>query len=104
MINPIGRTNILSVDAERLRIIEELRKFGLDSSGNMQIDSQKLAEAKTAFVERLKNRENQNSSQSLGVQVISQVDDTDYSKRAEMEEQRLGAMTVSEWNKIFFGL
>ena len=104
MINPLGNANGLSIDAEHLKIIRELRKLGEGSSGNMQVDSQKLTEAKTELVERLRNRENQDSSQSLGVQVINQVDDADFSKRAEMEEQRLGAMTVAELNKIFFGL
>lgn len=104
MINPIGNNNIVSIDAERLRVIDELRKLGLGSSGNMQIDSQRLSEAKLELIDKLKSRENRDSSQSLGVQVIGEVYDTDLAKRAEMEEQRLGAMTVSEWNKIFFGL
>lgn len=104
MINSIGNARGLSIDAEHLKIIQELRRLGHDSSGNVQIDSQKLAEAKTELIDRIKNKENNNSSQSLGVQVINQVDDAEFAKRAEMEEQRLGAMNVAELNKLFFGL
>ena len=104
MINSLGKVRGLSADAEHLKIIQELRKLGHGSSGNMQVDAQKLAEAKTELVDKLKNRENRNSSESLGVQVINQVDDAEFSKRAEMEEQRLGAMNVAELNKLFFGL
>ena len=104
MINALGNANSLSIDAEHLKIIQEMRKLGLSSSGNMQVDIQKLAEAKTELIEKIKSRENKDTTQSLGVQVISQVDDAEYSKRAEMEEQRLGAMNVAELNKLFFGL
>ena len=104
MINPLGNSKGLSIDAEHLKIIQELRKLGQGSSGNMQVDAQKLNEAKTELIDKLKNRENKNDSQALGVQIINQVDDADFSKRAEMEEQRLGAMNVAELNKLFFGL
>ena len=104
MINSLGNANSLSIDAEHLKIIQELRRLGQNSSGNMQVDSQKLAEAKIELIDKLKNRESKENAQSLGIQVIGQVDDAEFSKRAEMEEQRLGAMNVAELNKLFFGL
>ena len=64
MLNPLGNAKGTSIDAEHLRIIQELRRLGHDTSGNMQIDAQKLNEAKTELIDKLKNRENQNSAHS----------------------------------------
>ena len=85
MINSLGNANSLSIDAEHLKIIQELRRLGQNSSGNMQVDSQKLAEAKIELIDKLKNRESKENAQSLGIQVIGQVDDAEFSKRAGTE-------------------
>ena len=42
--------------------------------------------------------------QNIGVQVIEPVDESEYAVRAEMEEQRLGAMSVAQLNRLYFGL
>ncbi len=104
MIQAIGVASGLSIDAEYLRIIQELRSLGLNPSGNKTVDSQRLAQAKAELIQRIYKKEETNSTQELGVQVINQVDESQYAQRAEMEEQRLGAMTVAELNRIYFGL
>lgn len=105
MIQALGNASGLSIDAEYLRIIQEMRSLGLAPSGNKPLDAQRLAQAKAELVQRIqKKEETTNSQQALGVQVISQVDESEYAHRSEMEEQRLGAMTVAELNRIFFGL
>ena len=45
--------------------------------------------------------------QSMGYLVdvyLSPIDEARYAERSHMEEQRLGAMTVAELNRMFFGL
>ena len=105
MIQALGAASGLSIDAEYLRIIQELRSLGLQPSGNKAIDAQKLAQAKSELIQRIhKKEETTNSHQELGVQVINQVDETEFAQKSEMEEQRLGAMTIAQLNKIYFGL
>jgi len=105
LIQALGNASGLSIDAEYLRIIQELRSLGLSPSGSKSTDAQRLAAAKAELVQRIhKKEENTSSQQSLGVQIINQVDESEYAQRSEMEEQRLGAMTVAQLNKIFFGL
>ena len=105
MVQALGISNGLSIDTEYLRIMRELRSFGLSPSGNKTKDAQRLSQAKTELVQKLQNREEiSNSREDLGVQVINQVDESGYAVRSEMEEQRLGAMNVAMLNKIYFGL
>ena len=104
MIQAISNSYGLSIDAEHLRIIQELRRLGMQPTGNKAIDAQKLAQAKAELIHKIQKREETKSEQSLGVQVIDSVDETYYSERAEMETQRLGAMTIAELNRIYFGL
>ncbi len=105
MIQALGNASGLSIDAEYLRIIQELRSLGLTPTGNKTTDAQRLAQAKAELVQRIQKKEEiTKSNQELGVQVISQVDESEYAQRSEMEEQRLGAMSVAQLNRIFFGL
>ena len=104
MIQAIGNASGLSIDAEYLRIIQELRRLGLTSTGNREVDFQRLQQAKSELVDKIKNKENSDTEKTLGVQVISEVDESEMAKRSEMEMQRLGAMTVAELNKMYFGL
>ena len=105
MIQALGNASGLSIDSEYLRIIQELRSLGLFPTGNKATDANRLQKAKEELVHRIqKKEETTNSQQELGVQVINQVDESEYAERSEMEEQRLGAMTVAQLNKIFFGL
>ncbi len=104
MIQALGNVSGLSIDAEYLRIIQELRRLGITPSGDKNIDAQKLAQAKTELVHKIQKKEEIKSAESLGVQVVNSVDESYNSERAEMEEQRLGAMAVAELNRIYFGL
>jgi hypothetical protein len=105
LVQAIGNYKGLSIDAEYIRMMAELRSFGLSPSGNKNTDAQKLAQAKAELVQRIHKQDNISNSQSeLGIQVINQVDESENTQRSEMEEQRLGAMTVAELNKIYFGL
>jgi len=105
LIQTLGNASGLVIDAEYLRIIQELRALGLTPTGNKSTDAQRLAKAKAELVQRIQNKEdNANSQKELGVQVINQVDESEYAIRSEMEEQRLGAMSVAQLNRIFFGL
>ena len=46
-------------------------------------------------------KQEEEQKQSLQVQPLESVQDTE---RSRMEESRLGAMTLSELNKMYFGL
>ena len=104
MINAIGNASGLSIDAEYLRIIQELRRLGLQPTGDKNNDAQRLAQAKAKLVQKIQKQDETNTIKSLGVQIINSVDETYIAERSEMETQRLGAMTVAELNKLYFRL
>ena len=103
MVQSIGINNMPGVDAEYMRMMQEMRSFGLSPSGNKNLDAQKLAQVKTELVEKIQ-KSFSGSEKELGVQVINPVDESDYIQRSEMEEQRLGAMNIAQLNKFYFGL
>lgn len=90
-------------DPEYLRILQELMKLGIAPSGNKSVDKAKLEQAKAELIEKIQKKEEENIT-SLNPQAIAPVYSVQDSKRAEMEEQRLGAMTVSELNRLYFGI
>ena len=104
MINAIGNAAGLSIDAEHLRIIQELRQIGLEPTGIKSTDAQKLAKAKAELIQKIHKKEEVNATQSLGVQIINSVDEKFYAEHSEMEQQRLGAMTLAELNRYYFRL
>ena len=104
MLNALGSISGVSIDAEYLKIIQELRRLGLEPTGNKGADAQRLAEAKTELIEKIHKKEESKSVQSLGVQIISSVDESYVAEKSELETQRLGAMTVAELNRIYFGI
>lgn len=104
MIQAIGNASGLSIDAEYLRIIQELRRLGLQPTGDKNNDAQRLAQAKAQLVQKIQKQDETNSIKSLGVQIINSVNETYISEHTEMETQRLGAMTVAELNKLYFRL
>ena len=90
------------VDAEYLRILQELRRMGIAPSGNKSVDKSKLEQAKTELINKIKEKE---SSENFNIpQAIQPVDDVEDSKRNELEIQRLGAMNIAELNKLYFKL
>lgn len=106
MLQVLGVASGYHIDAEYMRILQELRALGISPTGNKSTDAQRLTQAKAELVQRIhhKQEENVNSYKNLGVQVIPQVDESEYIQRSEMEEQRLGAMSVAQLNRIYFGL
>ena len=102
MLQAINSISGLRIDAEYVKIIQELRSFGIAPTGNKAIDKQKLIQAKAELVQRIKNKEETKKVQELNVQVLSPVDETQYTQKSEMEEQRLGAMTVAQLNRLYF--
>lgn len=103
MVAAIGAINSYE-DPEYLRILSELMKLGIAPSGNKSIDKTKLEQAKAELVQKIQTKHQEEEKQSLQIQPLEGVMDTQDSKRAQMEEERLGAMTVAELNKFYFGL
>ena len=71
----------------------EMRKLGLTPTGNKVVDKAALEAEKNKLAEKVQAKLE-----------IKNVDKTDDSQRAMLEEQKLGAMTVAELNKILHGL
>ena len=88
-IRPIGQ----DYDSEFLRIAQELRKYGLQPSGNPQVDKGRLESAKTEFVSDLQER------YDIGLPEFEE-----NPQRASMEEERPGAMAVAQLNRILLGI
>lgn len=77
-------------DPEYIRILMELRKLGIASSGNKSIDRQRLAEEKRRLEEKFEvNTPEPNKNQT---------------EREILEENRPGATALAEINKILLGL
>ena len=89
-ILPIGQ----DYDSEYLRIIQELRKYGLSPTGNKEVDRGRLAQAKKEFVENLQERYDIN---------LPNAEETD-PERLSLEEQRPGAMAVARLNRLLLGI
>ena len=78
--------------------------FGIAPSGNKSVDKSKLEQAKAELLQKIQTRQKEEQKQELQVQPIEGIEDTRDTKRAQLEESRLGAMTISELNKLYFGL
>lgn len=104
MIQALGNASGLSIDTEYLKVIQELRRLGLTSTGNQEIDFIRLERAKSELVNKIRDKETRESSESIGIQILSPVEEAQNAERVQLEAQRLGAMTIAELNKIYFGL
>ncbi len=91
-------------DPEYLRILSELIKLGIAPSGNKNIDKGKLEQAKIELVQKIQTKHQEEARQELQFPPLEAVTDTQDSKRAQMEEARVGAMTVAELNRLYFGI
>ena len=91
-------------DPEYLRILQELMRFGIAPSGNKQIDKGKLEQAKAELIQKIQTRQQEEQKQELKIQPLEDVQDSQMSERAQLEESRLGAMTVAELNRLYFGI
>ena len=104
MVAAINAISSSGYDAEYQRILQELMRLGISPSGNKTIDKGKLEQAKTELIQKIQNRNQEEEKNELQVETIGAVQDSQDSKRAQMEEQRLGAMTIAELNRMYFGI
>lgn len=104
MVAAISAISSSSYDAEYQRILQELMRLGISPSGNKTIDKGKLEQAKTELIQKIQNKNQEEEKNELQVEIIGAVQDSQDSKRAQMEEQRLGAMTLAELNRMYFGI
>ena len=92
-IGAIGGNRNLN-DPEYMKIIQELLQLGITPTGNKATDKAKLETEKKRIAEEIQKKAQQVNPQ--------QTQDT--TQRAQLEERKLGAMTVAELNKILHGL
>lgn len=103
MVSAIGAVGA-HTDPEYLRILQELMKLGIAPSGNKSIDKGKLEQAKAELIQKIQVKHQEEEKQSLQVQPLEGVVDVQDPKRTQMEEDRLGAMTVAQLNRMYFGI
>ena len=91
MIPAVNPINVyVHKDEEYWRIMLELRKFGLVATGDKVIDKARLADAKRQQLEGNNPENPYYQGPTL--------------EQTKMEEERIGAKTIAELNKLFFGL
>lgn len=93
-ISAIGSSGNFNPDPEYVRILQELYQLGIKPTGRKRIDKKRLEEEKQKIAQKIETKLNSTKS-----------DDNKVNKdRAILEEERLGAMTVGELNKILHGI
>ena len=92
-IGAIGGNSNLN-DPEYVKILQELRQLGVQPTGNKNVDKARLEAEKQKIAEQIQEK----------AQQINPQQQQDMLQRTQLEEQRLGAMTVAELNKILHGL
>ena len=100
MVAAIGAISSYS-DPEYLRILQELMQLGITPSYNKSTDKSKLQQAKLELTQKIQHKAEEERMQSQQVQPLEAAQNAE---RAKMEKSKLGAMTVAELNKIYFGL
>ena len=101
MINPVGAISSTS-DTEYLRILRELMQMGITPSGNKNTDAAKLKQLKTELIEKIQTKHEEEQKQSIQVQPLEATKETQ--EKQKLEEERTGAMTLAELNKLYFNL
>lgn len=101
MINPVGAISLTS-DPEYLRILRELMQMGITPSGNKNTDAAKLKQLKTELIEKIQTKQEKEQKQSIQVQPLEATKETQ--EKQKLEEERTGAMTLAELNKLYFNL
>ena len=100
MIQAIGGAGNFN-DYEYMQILNELRQLGITPSGNKSADKSKLEKAKLELVQKINEKQEEDTKQQLQIQPIKSTDDV---QKTQIENEKIGAMTVAELNKIYFGL
>lgn len=75
--------------------------MGISPTYNKSADKALLAKAKAELIRKIQNKDDESKLSSHQVQSYSYQDDNEYQFRADLEEKRLGAMTLAELNKFF---
>ena len=88
-IRPIGQ----DYNSEFLQIAQELRKYGLQPSGNNQVDRGRIEKVKEEFISDLQEK------YDVGIPEYE-----NNPARASIEEERPGAMAVAQLNRILLGI
>ena len=103
-MHAVGIGGLKCIDYEHQRIIRELLALGISPSYDKNTDAAKLEAAKAKLVENISNKSERNAESQVKFEdtVVGYYQPD--SERVELEECRLGAMTLSELNKIYFGL
>ena len=104
MVAGIGAIGHQYSDPEYQRILQELMRLGIAPSGNKQVDKGKLEQAKAELIQKIQTREQEEQKQDIQVPPLEGVHDSQNTERPQLEESRLGAMTVAELNRLYFGL
>ncbi len=89
-------------DAEYTRILKELMQAGLTSSGNKSADKSRLNQAKLELIQKIQTKQAEEVKQDIQVQPLEATQNSQHTP--QMEQERVGAMTLAELNKIYFGL
>lgn len=92
------------IDQEYQQIIQELLRLGISPSGNKIVDKQKLQQAKAELVQKIQDKKVEEQKESIKVEIIAPAENVDNSEKSSLELQRLGAMTVAELNRLYFGI
>ena len=93
-IGAIGNSDNFHIDPEYVRILQELYKLGIKPTGNKQIDKAKLDDEKRKLAQRIQDK----------LENTKIADNQTDNERTRLEEERLGAMTVGELNRILHGI
>lgn len=93
-IGAIGNENPYK-DPEYIKIIQELGRLGVAPTGNKRVDKARLESEKLKLAQKINEKIQQAAPQE---------EQNDKVQRSKMEEERVGAMTVAELNKILHGL
>jgi len=81
-------------DPEYMKIIQELFKLGIAPTGEKNVDKARLEAEKKKLAEQIQEKAQQVNPQQA----------QEMAQRSKLEEEKLGAMTVAELNKILHGL
>ena len=100
-ISGIGHNNYM--DYEYMQIIMELHRLGITPCGNKQADKARLQAEKAKIVKQIKLKA-ESAQRPEKNQLTDEKEKTELLEKAQLEEERLGAKTIAELNKILHGL
>lgn len=94
-----------NIDYEHKRIIQELQALGITPTYDKNTDKAKLQATKEKLVDKIANKVEKadgKEAEDFKNTLVGYYQED--GERIRLEEERLGAMTVAELNRIYFGL